>query len=216
MKEILSAFLRGAGLYHPLRDLRADLRYARYSKRAREQWEQNARPLPPPDCIKHDAIRQCAENYGLSVMVETGTWKGDTIFALRKVFREIHTIELDPILHQFAVKRFAHLKHINCHLGDSAAELPKVIGRLTEPALFWLDGHYCGGPSARASIDTPISSEIKSVLARRNPKDVVLIDDARLFVGIDGYPTIDEIKRTVMWHAVDCSVMDDIIRITPR
>lgn len=45
----------------------------------------------------------------------------------------------------------------------------------------------------------------------------MLIDDARLFTGIDGYPTIAQVKEMVTASRPDASFdcNDDIIRIVP-
>jgi len=101
--------------------------------------------------------------------------------------------------------------------GDSAQVLPGVVARLTEPALFWLDGHYMGPGSGDASDHTPISAEIDSVLHHPVRRHAILIDDARLFVGAEGYPRLDDLRASVaaqrpdlVWH-----VEHDVIRLEP-
>ncbi len=208
--------LRAVGLYHPLRDWKRDWRFARRMRPKLAEWRRSGRP-PPPDAIKHDVIRTWALRFGCPVLVETGTFYGDAIFALRHCFREIHSIELAPGLHDLVRTDLAHLPHIHLYLGDSAAVLPAVADRIKPPTLYWLDGHFCAGPSARAGKDTPIAEELAWLLSRPVRGDVVLIDDARLFNGSDGYPTLDELRTHVAAHRPQAvfEVEADIVHIAP-
>jgi len=213
LRSVTNAF----GIYHPLHDLREDLRFHLQSRKQIQQWEKLGRPSPPPDRIKYDTIVSYARRFRINILVETGTWKGDSVFALRHVFKEIHTIELAPELYQQAAQRFAHLPHIHCHFGDSATLLTKVAKDVTESTLFWLDGHFCAGSSARGDKDTPISEELNFLLQRDAGRNVVLIDDARLFNGEDNYPTLDTLRRHILERRPAChfNLENDIIRIAP-
>lgn len=215
--EILRTLLKRIGLYHPLHDWRRDRRFHRQSTVAIAQWEAAGRPVPPPDLIKYRVIRRYAQERGIRNLVETGTWFGNAIFTLRRDFTEIHSIELAPALHAQASAGFAHLPHIRLHLGDSATELPRVAASLTGPTLYWLDGHFCSGPSARGAKDTPIFEELDYLLRRPPGQDVVLIDDARCFNGADGYPTIEQLRQMVtpLRPHASFTVETDIIRIVP-
>ena len=220
MKEIvhaLSRLLRLVGLYYPLRNFRRDWRFAARMRRERAEWRRQGCPPPPPGCIKHAVIRQYAARWRTTVLVETGTFYGDTIFALRRQFTEIHSIELAEGLHHFVKGEFAHLRHIHLHLGDSAVILPRITAGLDQPTLYWLDGHFCSGPSARSEKDTPVCEELNYLLQRPPRRDVVLVDDARFFVGSDGYPTIEQLRALVARHRPEATVEvdEDIIRIAP-
>lgn len=212
-----ASLLKLLGLYHPLRDWRRDLRFARRMREAMTEWKSQGCPAPPPGSVKQAVIRDYATRHQARVLVETGTFYGDTIFALRHHFKEIHSIELAEGLFQLARQEFAHLQHIHLHLGDSAVLLPQIAATLTQPTLYWLDGHFCAGPSARVDKDTPISEEVDYLLKRTPRRDVILIDDARLFVGKDSYPTIDQMRAIVARHRPEAvfEVDTDIIRIAP-
>jgi hypothetical protein len=67
---------------------------------------------------------------------------------------------------------------------------------LVEPALFWLDGHYSGGVTARGESDTPIYAELVHVLGSSH-KNVIVIDDARCFGSGAKYPTIEALTAFV-------------------
>jgi hypothetical protein len=54
-----------------------------------------------------------------------------------------------------------------------------------------------GGTTARADQDSPVRAELTALLHHPVRRHMVLIDDARLFTGTDGYPTIDELRTWV-------------------
>jgi hypothetical protein len=217
LRPALLRLLRFVRMYHVLHDWRRDHRFHREGRVAVRRWEEAGRPAPPPDLLKYGCIRRHALRYHTPILVETGTWFGNAIFTLRRDFREIHSIELAPELHRQAQASLAHLPHIHLHRGDSATELPKLAVTLAGPTLYWLDGHFCSGPSARGAKDTPIFEELDYLLRRPFGRDVILIDDARLFTGADGYPTIEQLRGLAARWRPDATfeVEDDIILIAP-
>jgi hypothetical protein len=177
------------------------------------RWEQAGRQGPPPPPVKLAILREYRERFGLDTMVETGTYLGDTVAALRDDFRSIITIELDHALAAAATRRFRDDPRVEVLQGDSGLLLPRVLGRLQGPALFWLDAHYSGGVTAGAEAN-PIVRELRSVLIHDIPGHVILIDDARLFDGTDGYPALGEVVTVVReFGGWDMTVADDIIRV---
>jgi hypothetical protein len=184
-------------------------------RRERRDWERAGRPIPPPPLVKHELLLAFARRGPAQTFIETGTYLGDTVHALRRRFREIHSIELDFTLYEAARRRFAGIRSVTIHHGDSATVLPELLSRLTEPALFWLDGHFSGGVTARAERHTPIQDELRCILRHPIEGHVVLIDDARLF-GTDGeYPTIEEIREMVAGERPSwtMAVGGDVIRV---
>jgi hypothetical protein len=182
------------------------------------QWQLKGRTGPTPHIIKEGIVRDYARRYGLRVLVETGTYLGDMVWAMRDQFDEIHSIELDPELYRRAQTRFLKRSHVHVHLGDSAVVLSDIAATLRKPALFWLDGHYSGGITAKGPTETPIEGELTSLLAASAPDHVILIDDARLFTGEADYPRIGELERRVAATkpSLHLSVKDDVIRIVPQ
>lgn len=177
-------------------------------------WHRDGRPAPPPPAAKRSIVADHAKRFRCDYLVETGTYRGDMVDAQKRHFRRIFTIELDDRLYEHAVARFRGERHIAVLHGDSGRLLPEVIRRLEGPTLFWLDGHYSGGVTARGESDTPVVQELAAILADPSSQHVVLIDDARCF-GSGDYPSLDEIRRQVRlarpgW---DVHVEDDIIRI---
>jgi hypothetical protein len=170
-----------------------------------------------PHAIKRRVLRRYARDFGLRVLVETGTYLGDMMVAMAGHFDELHTIELSEMLHRRARLRLAGHGNVRLHQGDSGAQIARVLEIIDRPALFWLDAHYSGGGTARAELDTPINEELRLVLAHPVRGHVVLIDDARIFTNANGYPTVQAIKEYVRQTRPDLAVAveNDIIRITP-
>ena len=179
------------------------------------KWRRNGCPVPPPHIVKQKTVIQYAKLFCVSILVETGTFSGEMISSVKGVFKEIYSIELDPLLFENARRRFAGKPHIHLLNGDSAAVLSEVLDELKEPALFWLDGHYSGEGTAKGEIETPIKAELAQILEHAVPQHVILIDDARMFTGENDYPTLDELKAQVHAFSEDLGfeVEADIIRI---
>ena len=178
-------------------------------------WEAGGRPVPPPPEVKHGLIRSYAKRFGCRYLVETGTHRGDTVAASLESFDRIWSIELAHELAAESQRRFADQPCVRILEGDSARLLRTVIPQLDQPALFWLDGHYCGGVTAKGDVECPIFDELDAVFSGNPQRDVILIDDARCFVGEHDYPTITELREHVdaSGHALQTYVADDVIRI---
>jgi FkbM family methyltransferase len=178
-------------------------------------WILKGRPMPPPSETKQWAVGQYARKYGLSTLIETGTYEGDMVEAMRGCFRAIHSIEIFEPLYWMAVEKFIESEHIQLYLGDSENLLPTILEKVDEPVLFWLDAHYSGKGTGRGNIDSPIMRELQCVFAHPVKNHVILIDDARLFGEEEGFPTLNEIREFVSRNhsGAEFIVEDDIIRI---
>jgi hypothetical protein len=144
------------------------------------------------DNPKRALLRDVAKRHHLRVLVETGTYMGETAWALRRELDRIETIELEPTLARLARIRFKRVTNVHVHEGDSATVLPRILESLTEPALFWLDAHPSTDRTAR---DAPIPLRAELAAIGRHPVSghVVLVDDLK-YAGTPGYPTIEEIS----------------------
>jgi hypothetical protein len=178
-------------------------------------WEKAGKPSPPPHIIKQLAIEEYRKKYNLQVLIETGTFLGDMVAANMNVFSKIYSIELSQKLFKKATKRFKNNNNVFLFNGDSAAVLPQILSTINEPCLFWLDGHYSGGITAKGSLECPVREELKCILAH-NKNHVILIDDARLFNGTNDYPSATEIKNiiTASGKQYTVAIDTDIIRLT--
>jgi hypothetical protein len=199
------------------RDLLKKCFPAYWQKKQNEQemreWIAMGRPPRPPHVVKSGTVKEYAKKFGISTLVETGTYHGEMVAACRKAFRRIYSIELSKELFENARERFASDNGVTLLHGDSADVLPHILAEVKEASLFWLDAHYSGGRTAQGRVLTPIFEELEIILGDTLYSHVVLVDDASDFIGAEGYPTIAELKDFVLARRPGCNldVRDDII-----
>lgn len=165
-------------------------------------------------------LQNYARKYGLKAYVETGTADGSTTISMVADFNEIYTVEIDPPAYESVKRRLRFYPHVNQICGDSAKELPRIAQVLTQPALFWLDAHYCGG--ARGDQDCPIIDEL-SAIANSQHRHHIIIDDADLFGGMPRHseefatwPHVDRVKRYADSRNYTFNVLERAIIMTPQ
>src|ERR1043165_3519694 len=134
-----------------------------YERYALVKWQKRGRPIPPPYTVKRGMIREFAKRFGCRTLVETGTFRGDTIWTLRKDFDRLYSIELDKALYEAAVRRFAGMSNVTLVQGDSGEKLREVVSGLNSRTLFWLDGHYCGEGTGHGVEEAPVMREMQTV-----------------------------------------------------
>ncbi|ABW67904.1 class I SAM-dependent methyltransferase [Desulfosudis oleivorans] len=182
-----------------------------------EEWEKKGRPAPPPHIIKQRMLAEYAGRFGLKILVETGTFYGDMVDAMKNTFERVYSIELSPALYQRAAERFRKFSHIKLIQGDSGTELGNLMATIDKPALFWLDGHYSAGETAKGEKETPVFEELGHIFNTTEQGHVILIDDARCFGTYPAYPTMEELTGFIRSKRPEAGieVRDDSIRITP-
>lgn len=183
-------------------------------------WEKNGSPPPPPHIKKQEVLKKYAQEYALRTFVETGTYMGNMVEAMKNTFADIYSVELEDFLYKRAKKRFRRHKHIKIIHGDSGKVLKELMPNLTTPTLFWLDGHYSGKLTSQGEKDTPVYEELTQIFSSPDIGHVIIIDDARCFGSPDyqDYPSLSELKKFILsaHPNVQISVETDSIRITPR
>lgn len=189
--------------------------YVQQRKELRE-WYKSNKATVVPHRIKQQTVLEYAQRFSLATLIETGTYLGFMVNATKRKFRRIHSIELDDQLYYRARKKFSGYKHISIHQGDSSRVLPMILTQIQEPCLFWLDAHYSGGITARGEHETPIVEELRCILSHPLAiNHVILIDDARNFVGANDYPTLKGLNEMVSAQCLSLRayIENDIIRI---
>jgi len=206
--DVLKGLVKSTPIYPPL------LRWR--NRRQIAYWKKTGSPYPP-DCYKYGVIKEYAERHGIRLMIETGTFRGNAILANLRNFDRIYSIELSEHLYKQAVERFKHCAHVKIMQGDSGKVLPILLKEIDEPALFWLDGHYCGGVTARGDLNAPIETELEAILTHPIESHVILIDDAVCFDGKNDYPTVTALRDLVSSRHPGASfeLIDNIMRICP-
>ena len=204
-----------------IRSLLPKFVFERYIKRWRDQkawneWKSKGCPVPPPHIVKQLTIIEYQEKFKYNILVETGTYLGEMVAAQRKNFNTIYSIELGVALYKKAKAKFKNNKNVIILQGDSGKVLPHVLSEINEPAIFWLDGHYSAGITAKGDKECPIFEELDAIFHSRKFNHIILIDDARCFTGVGDYPTIEKLTEYVKekQENYQVEVKHDIIRFT--
>ena len=127
--------------------------------------------------------------------IETGTFRGITARSLASLFDSVITIELSAPLHEHATTLLRDLPHVKTVHGHSAEALG-AVANADIPTLYFLDGHWSGGPTGGVEDQCPLLAEIAAIGAG-HPDDCMIIDDARLFTAAPPPP-----HNTAQWPAI--------------
>ncbi len=196
-----------------------DLVKKKKNKNDLKKWSTERKSFvgPLPHLMKQFTIKDYAAKFNCFTLIETGTFEGDMVEANLDNFTNIYSIELDDYYFKRAFRKFRNNPNVQLINGDSGVELGKLLLSLHEDCVFWLDGHYSAGKTARGELDTPILSEILSIFNHPMKNPVILIDDARLFNGENDYPKLDDFIAQIgkLTDKFEVEVYNDIIRITP-
>lgn len=185
-------------------------------------WLQGGAVGPLPHSLKILTIMHYVAVSKARIFVETGTLQGSTSRAIAEAFGiQVYTIENSDHYFNLAKKNFAGLSNVEIIKGDSGTELARLLQKIDEPAVFWLDAHFSGGETARNDdgVTTAINGETLALINHHVRNHVILIDDARHFGAPthSHYPTIDAMKALarMYFRRSTFSVQNDIIRIVP-
>jgi hypothetical protein len=179
-------------------------------------WILRGRPARSPHLLKQKIVREYGEKFGLHTLVETGTYYGEMVAAMKNHFDRIYSIEYVQELASRATRKFACDEHVRIFCGDSRLVMPEVLALLEGPALFWLDAGYYGWVGIRTN-EQRLSAELEMILGDRF-RHVILLDDARGLIGRDGIPSVADVKSYVesTFPQRSVEVEYDIMRITLR
>jgi hypothetical protein len=162
-------------------------------KKIYEIWLREGKPAPDPHLHKVNVIKDYQRKLNYNIFVETGTYRGDMIDAQKQNFNDIYSIELSEKYFENAKKRFKSSKNIHLFLGDSGLIISNVLRKINESAIFWLDGHYSGGDTAKGELECPIYKELEAIFQTKH-NHLLIIDDARCFIGTNSYPSVKELE----------------------
>jgi len=179
------------------------------------QWQKEGTIGAMPNYGKQQTVIEYIKRFKPEVFIETGTYKGKMIYAVMPYIENIFSIELSAPHFERAQDRFAGYPNIKIIHGQSGEVLPELMKNIKQSCIFWLDAHYSGGSTAKGELESPIEQELECILNHKRSEDhIILIDDARCFVGKDGYPKIEKLKQHILQHHPDWvfNVEDDIIR----
>jgi hypothetical protein len=146
-----------------------------------------------PPFIKRMVIKKYSQKN--SILIETGTNRGDNVYNLRKFFFHCFTIEASKYYYNYAFRRIDKIKNISIFFGTSEKKIEKCILTViknfkNKPVTFFLDAHYDGkGTGTFKGNICPIMHELKLIKKHMHlfPKVTIIIDDFRTF-GLKNYP----------------------------
>jgi hypothetical protein len=169
-------------------------------------------------------VEWLARPLALQAAVETGTYRGDSAVALRKLFPRVWTIELSEELYEAAKVRYGTISGLTFVHGPSPEVLSDLAPRIG-PALYWLDAHWSEGETAGREGQCPVLAEIEAIDASSpaSGESCLLIDDARFFLlgptaayRPEDWPTYREINdKLCAVHDRYVTVLEDVIIAGP-
>ncbi len=166
---------------------------------------------------KIEKILAAKKLFNINILVETGTYLGQTINYVKSHFSHIFSIELSELLAEEAKRKFKKHKNVEIIKGDSGLSLSEILKKVQGEKIFWLDAHYSSGITAASENfgNTPILKELEIIFDNWTNGSVILIDDARLFNGKNDYPTIEFLSDYILKKNLELSffIDKDIIHI---
>jgi hypothetical protein len=131
--------------------------------------------------LNNDFLNSLQDDYRqYSCFIETGTYFGDTIFALESYFNQLYTIEFSEKYYNNAKNKYNGNKIIFL-LGDSGVVFKTLLPTITEKCIFFLDGHFSGDDTGKSEKDCPLYEEIININNNFQHDAIIIIDDFRLF-----------------------------------
>jgi len=166
---------------------------------------------------KRTIILDNANLFNCTTFIETGTYCGDTVAAMRGAFKIIMSVELYEPLYKMNKLRFKNYSDVYLWLGDSSIALNDMVSKIEGRALFWLDGHYSGPGTGKTETECPIIAELNVISGHSRKDHCILIDDARCFGQDKDYPPISLINSKLISinPNYNISIKNDIIVAFP-
>lgn len=133
-----------------------------------------------------EVLEKGFEDFKSSVLVETGTYEGGTVFNCYEFFSKIYTIELNKKVLETTINKSKQMgiDNVNFYNGQSQDLLPLIINQelnLIGPCIFFLDAHYTHndyGLTSRGDIDVPLIQEVEIICKNFKHQCIIIIDDA--------------------------------------
>lgn len=174
-----------------------------------------------------ELVERLINHKEIKYFVETGTAGGASISLASNIFKKCYTIELIDE----RVKNMIFSENVKSYGGVSSIDiLPKIIDEIyieekseEEYILFWFDAHYSDSVPNETDIkECPVIEELNAISRHQN--SIIIIDDARLFLGSPPYPldprewpNISEIFSCLneKFHQHYSTIIDDYIISVP-
>lgn len=121
--------------------------------------------------------------YGITTVIETGTYHGRTTEWFSRNFDLVHTVEVKPEHYEVALEKLSELSNVNTNLKSSPEFLKEVLQSVDEKrTIIFLDAHW---------YTNPVLDELKEI-KNSGKKPIIAIHDFKVpghpELGYDEYP----------------------------
>lgn len=148
----------------------------------------------PAPQAKREHLLEIFRERGHTLLIESGTYLGDTVAFFVPHAQRIVSVEVEPSLYEDARRRFEGEPRVELILGDALDIVPQLVQMADAPPLLWLDGHFSGGVTGRGAEIEPAGTILHRLGRIPTPAGTtVVIDDLRLFGRDPEFPTLDEL-----------------------
>jgi hypothetical protein len=152
-------------------------------------------------------------------VIETGTYLGESTMYFAKRYTRVLSFEPFEELARYNAQRFKDISNIRIVNATSDKGLSDALDDYSCPINFWLDGHFSGaGTFGTLSDASPVLKELEIIFSWADKfRDVgarIAVDDARLFTGLDGYPSLHQLSETCRKFNYELKVKNDIFLIS--
>ena len=156
-------------------------------------------PKGPQGELTQDFFQYITTLFDISILFETGTYRGYTTKNAIPFFDEVHSVELSVDLYHKAQEQLGPYSNVFLYQGSSQNVLDQILPHLNGNILFWLDAHWSGGETAHGTKATPIIEELKIIKKHSIKNAVIMINDLRYFKDArpQDYPDITSIYSLI-------------------
>jgi hypothetical protein len=131
--------------------------------------------------LNKDFLKSLQEDYTkYNCFIETGTFNGQTTFALEPYFNKLYTIEFSEKYYNNTKNKYRGNK-INFVLGDSSIIFQSLLPTISDKCIFFLDGHWSSGDTGKSEKDCPLVEEITHINNLFQNEAIIIVDDFRMF-----------------------------------
>ncbi|CCB89207.1 class I SAM-dependent methyltransferase [Simkania negevensis] len=118
-------------------------------------------------------IEYLVKEFGIEIVVETGTYRGFTTAFFSTISKEVHTIEVVEEIYEETKGALKGRSNITFHLGSSDLVLKDLLPSLkSKPVLFYLDAHWYD--------KWPLRQELEEISKTHKDHCVIVIDDFKV------------------------------------
>ncbi len=142
---------------------------------------------------KYSLINKVRSHYKIKNFVETGTYMGDTSLALSSYFENIFTVELNKKLYERSLKRLKKCDNVFCYNLSSEIFLKKIISKIKNQSIFFLDAHYSGPGTSKGSSTFSCLKELKEINKSKIKNHIIIIDDISDFSSFENNEKLSKI-----------------------